>query len=67
MTVVSASAERLFTKSGFCQTADGIVILFCLGSFDAGDRINVDATELLATFPAPGTSTSCVQDKGLAS
>jgi hypothetical protein len=43
------------------------MILFCVGSFDAGDRINVDAAELLATFPAPGTSTSCIKDKGLAS
>jgi len=43
------------------------VILFRFFCFDTGSRINIDTTELLAAFPAPGTTTTCVKDKRLAS
>ena len=67
MTVMSTTAISLPTKSRFRQTTDGIVILFCIFRFDTGDRINVDATELLAAFPAPRTTTAGVKNEGLSS
>ena len=55
---MSAATVRFPTKSRFRQTTDGIVILFRFFCFDTGSRINIDTTELLAAFPAPGTTTT---------
>ena len=67
MTVMSTATICFPTKPRFRQTTDGIVILFCIFRFDTGGRINVDAAELLATFPAPRTTTAGVKNEGLAS
>ena len=63
MTIMTATAVGLSRESFFLGAACA-VILFRAWGFLASSRIDVERTELLATFPAPGSATASSYGEG---